>query len=229
MRKTMTFMLLASMLIATALAGGAGAKPVTTFEDPSGDITVAGNAVPLEASGFDMTKGTIDKVGKDLVWTVEHSAMPPTGTPGEMFRFLWHVDIAGKQYRWTVKSLDIGKPDVVAQSGTERIGQVYPNGVARFEECYVDTTLPVSLSQCTVLKYYDVTFDPAAGTMTWKHPLTDLKLKKGSKIDPGTGGASANGCQICWVMHYAERSLTSTGANSTTTDVATQTAIYKVP
>jgi hypothetical protein len=80
-----------------------------------------------------------------------------------------------------------------------------------------------------VLGYYDVTFDVGAATMTWQHPLADMKLKKGSLVSPGTGGASALGCQICWVLHYAERSLTSAGPNTTTVDIATQTAPYKVP
>ena len=56
--------------------------------------------------------------------------MPPSNQPGEAFRFLWHFDIGDKQYRFTVKSYDVGKPDVIAQSGTERVGQVY-QGVAR--------------------------------------------------------------------------------------------------
>lgn len=227
--KRLLTLALAATLSAVAI-GSATAKPVAIFTDVSGDAGNGGQgSIPGAAeAGFDLVGGTIDKVGKDLVWTVEHSAMPATNQPGEAFRFMWHFDVAGKQYRWTVKTLDIGKPDVVAQTGNERVGQVYADGVARLEEGYVDASLPINLSQFEVLEYLEVTFDAAAKTMTWKMPLSLLKLKKGSVIVPGTGGASGLGCQICWVLHYAERSLTAEGANTTTIDTAIAAVSYKV-
>lgn len=51
-------------------------------------------------------------------------------------------------------------------------------------------------------------------------PMKDMKAKKGSVI---TGGGS-NICIICWVSHYAERSLSPT----TVIDEAVQTISYKV-
>jgi hypothetical protein len=151
--------------------------------------------------------------------------MPETNQPGEAFRFLWHFDVGKKQYRFTVKSLDIGKPDAVAQTGTERVGQVYANGVARLEEGYVDASLPIQLSQFAALGYFDVTFDPAKATMSWKMPLSALKLKSGSVIAPGSGGSTGTGCQVCWIPHYAERSLTP----HTTIDSTVMVKPYKVP
>ena len=221
----------AAMGLMVGMSGTGSAKPVTVWEDASGD---AGNgaqgSIPgFAEAGFDLTGGTIDKIGKDVVFTVNHASMPPTNQPGEAFRFMWHFDVNGTQYRWTVKTMDVGKPDVVAQTGTERVGQVYTAGTARLEEGYVEATPAISLSQFKVLEYFDVTFDAAAGTMTWKMPMSTLKLKGGSQIMPGTGGASSLGCQICWVLHYAERSLTAEGANTTTVDTARMLVAYKVP
>jgi hypothetical protein len=217
--------LIAAGALALSLTGTAAAKPVSVWKDASGDAGNQDGALPGAAeAGFDLTGGSIDKVGKDLVFTVQHASMPASNQPGEAFRFLWHIDVGGKQYRFTVKTTDIGKPDAIANSGTERVGQVY-QGVARLEEGYTDATLPLTLSQFSVLEYYEVTFDAAEGTMTWKMPLAALKLKPGSKVIPGTGGSTGTGCQICWVPHYAERSLTP----QTTIDTAFQSVTYTVP
>ena len=218
--------LVATLALALSLTGPASAKPTNVWEDASGDAGNQDGALPGAAeAGFDLTGGSIDKIGKDLVFTVQHASMPTSNQPGEGFRFLWHFDVKGKQYRFTVKTVDIGKPDVVAQSGTEQAGQVYATGVARLEEGYTDATLPLTLSQFSVLEYYEVAFDATKGTMTWKMPLAALKLKPGSALIPGTGGSTGTGCQICWVPHYAERSLTP----QTTIDTAFQSVTYKVP
>ncbi|MDQ4065028.1 MAG: hypothetical protein M3161_03165 [Actinomycetota bacterium] len=209
----------------TAIAP-ANAKPVTVFQDAAGDAGLNGQLLaPMNTAGFDITGGTIDKVGKDLVFTVTHSEMPATNQPGEAFRFLWHFDFGKTQYRFTVKSFDIGKPDVVAQSGTERVGQIYANGVARLESGYIEATPAVQLAQFAVEGYYDVTFDAAAKTVSWKLPLADLKARPGSVITPGTGGSTGTGCQICWIPHYAERSLTP----YTIIDAAYMATSYKIP
>ena len=100
----------------------------------------------MAEGGFDLTGGTIENVGKDIVFTVKHASMPGSNQPGEAFRFLWHFDVAGKQYRFTVKTWTSVSP-TAAQTGNEGIGQVYANGVARLEEGYVDATLPLTLSQ----------------------------------------------------------------------------------
>ena len=62
-------------------------------------------------------------------------------------------------------------------------------------------------------------------TITWNMPLAALKLKPGSDVKPGTGGSTGTGCQICWIQHYAERSLTP----HTVIDSAVMTKTYKVP
>lgn len=225
MKKLLSFIV--SIGVVLAFSGSAVAKPVKAFEDAAGDagLEATGPLPGAAEGGFDLTGGTIDKVGKDLVFTVTHASMPSSNQPGEAARFLWHFDVGNKNYRFSVKTLDVGKPDVVAQSGTERIGQVYANGVARLEEGYTDTTLPLTLSQFHVLAYYDVVFDAAKKTMTWKMPLAALKLKPGSVINAGTGGATSTGCMICWVLHYAERSLTP----NTIVDGAAMSTNYKIP
>ena len=224
MRKLVTLVAAASLL--AALAPNASAAPVKVFEDAAGDAGNQDSAAPgFAEAGFDITAGTIDKKGKNLVFSVQHASIPSSKQPGEAFRFLWHIDVGGKQYRFTVKSLDIGKPDAAANSGTERIGQVYPDGVARLEEGYTDATLPITLSQFSVLEYYDVAFDFDTQTMSWEMPLAALKLKPGSKVTPGTGGSTTTGCQVCWIPHYAERSLTP----HTVIDSAAMVKTYTVP
>ena len=224
MRKLLTLAVSATLL--AAVAGQATAAPLKVFEDAAGDAGNQDASTPGAAeAGFDITAGTIDTVGKDLLFSVEHASIPASKQPGEAFRFLWHFDVKGKQYRFTVKSLDIGKPDVAAQSGTERIGQMYADGVARLEEGYTDATLPITLSQFSAIDYYGVEFDFDRQTMSWKMPLSALKLKPGSKVTPGTGGSTTTGCQVCWIPHYAERSLTP----HTTIDSAVMSKTYTVP
>jgi hypothetical protein len=52
-------------------------------------------------------------------------------------------------------------------------------------------------------------------------PMKDMKAKPGSVIS----GGGDNICIICWVSHYAERSLSPT----TLIDTAAQTVSYKIP
>jgi hypothetical protein len=229
MRKFISILLAGGLIFgAAATAGAKKAAPTSTilFTDATGDN---GNdqVSPIPAAdqaGFDLVNGSVMKMGTDLMFTVTQASTPPSGQPGEAFRLLWHFNVGTTEYRFTVKSLDVGKPDAVAQSGTERVGTVY-QGVARLEQCSNDTTLPVTLSQCQVLKYYAAAFDTAKNSETWTVPLADLEATTGSLIGPGTGGATANGCHICWVAQYAERSLSP----STVLDDAIQTVTYKVP
>lgn len=137
---------------------------------------------------------------------------------------MWHFNVDGREYRFTVKSVDIGKPDVIAQSGTERLGRVDVNGHFRLEECVVEQTPVLLLSQCHALAYLEGQFNPANKTFAFTVPMKAVKAKPGSVITAGTGGAAGTGCQICWVVHYAERSLTP----STIIDSASQTIAYKV-
>jgi hypothetical protein len=157
---------------------------------------------------------------------------PGTGSAGEGFRLVWGIGVDGTQYEMTVKSFDIGKPDVIASAmgqdpnGEERVGTVY-QGVARFEECGT-ISAGINWSQCTALGYYEATFDPATATVTWTIPLEIMGAKKGTEVVGGSGGRASTGCQICWVAHYAERSLTSASTGHTIVDAATQTATFKV-
>ena len=225
---------LGSTLIAGAflfgLIGNAyAAKPVTVFEDAANDAgnTEQGLALPpATLAGLDLLSGTIVKSGADLEFTVTNAAaLPQAGSAPEAFRLLWHVNSGGKEYRFTVKSIDVGKPDVVAQEGTDRVGQVY-QGLARLEECS-EEALPavLTLVNCKAVEYFQATFDATAATITWKVPLASLGAKTGTVIGGGTTGAASTQCQICWVPHYAERSLTP----STVIDNATMATAYKVP
>lgn len=216
---------LAFGLVGQATAGKAG-KPVKVFEDATGDAGIdQGGPVPgFDQAGFDLVSGEITKVKKNLEFKVTMAAMPDTGSLPEGARFIWHFNVDGEEYRFTIKSQDIGKPDLVAQTGTERIGRVDLEGHFRLEQCATDTTLPVTLSNCTAVAYEDGTFDPASKSFTAIVPLKDIKAKTGSLITAGTGAAS-NTCPICWVAHYAERSLTPT----TIFDATNQAVDYKVP
>lgn len=235
MKKLIGTSVVALLLGGLALpAGAAGAKATMVFEDPAGDAGTqnTGGVPPGSMAGFDLIKGEIVQEKKtEIKWVVSHESMPATSQPGEAFRFIWGFSLDGKQYEWTVKSVDVGEPDVVTSAlaqqpyGEERVGQVY-QGVARLEEC-VDEALPavLTLVNCRVAETYEATFDAGAGTVSWKVPLASLKAKTGTLIGGGTTGASNTNCQICWVPHVAERSLTP----RTVIDAAVQTVTYKVP
>ena len=220
-------------LIATVLAGGlligmlspALAKPLTVMTDAAGDAGNQDSGAPgVDQGGFDLVKGSIEQKGKDLIWTVEHAAMPPSGSLPEGFRFMWHFTVnTTKQYRWTVKTADIGKPDVIANSGTERVGQAY-QGVARLEECVEQPGTGVTLVNCNAIEYLEAAFDPATASFTITSPLKSLKAKKGSVIAGGTHAAGSTSCMLCWVPHLVERSLTP----QTIIDSAVQTKLVKI-
>jgi hypothetical protein len=219
--------LLATAGLFIALIGPANAgKPKAVFEDAAGDAGNQGTAVPgADQAGFDITGGSIAKVGKNLEFTTAVAAMPPTGALPEGFRYLWHFNVDGEEYRFTIKSQDIGKPDPVAQSGTERVGRIDTEGHFRLEQCFIEETPAIQLSQCNAMEYLEGAFDLATATFTAIVPMSLIKAKTGSVITGGTGGASGTGCQICWVPHYGERSLTP----HTIIDSAAQAVTYKVP
>ena len=217
-------------LISVAVAGGlllgmvasASAAPKVVFTDDSGDATLQGQTPANMPGGWDITEGSIERKGKDLLFTVTHGDMPPFGSMPEGTRFLWNFNVGKTPFRLTAKSVDIGKPDVATQTGDERIGRVDLNGHFRIEgECATDSTLPVGFVNCPVVGYYDGSFDPASMSFTAVIPMKDLKAKPGSKII----GGGDNICIICWVSHYAERSLSPT----TIIDSAVQTVAYKIP
>lgn len=223
--KKHAFLLAALILVAGLVTSAHAGKAISVFEDPAGDADMGQGIGQSLPGGFDLTSGTIAKDGKDLVFTVMHADMPETKTLPEGFRLLWHFNVDDVEFRFTVKSFDVGKPDVLAQSGTDRVGTVYTDGVYRLEECYVDSSTPVQLSQCVVTAYLEGAWDPATKTVSLRLPLKLVKAKTGSLVTGGTGGAAGTGCQICWVVHWAERSTTPV----TVIDATAQTVAYKVP
>ena len=138
-------------LLLLALIGSASAAPAkTVFTDPSGDVGKDGgqaDAIPqATASGFDLVKGTIVRKGKNLAFTVTHAEVPASGHLPEGFRFLWHFAVDKHEYRVTVKSQDIGKPDVIGgdtnQAGLGKVGPLF-----RLEQCgTLDVGAPVTFS-----------------------------------------------------------------------------------
>ena len=221
MKRLVSSLLALAALTAFSLPAGA-AKPVTVFEDTAGDADVGQGLGQSLPGGWDLASGSIVKKGANLEFTVTHHDMPPTGTAPEATRFLWNFSVDGKApFRLTVKSVDIGKPDVLAQSGTERVGQVDVDGHFRLEgECATDQTLPVGMVNCPVVGYLEGVWDAASMSFTVIVPLKAIKAKPGSMILQGP----ENICTICWVSHYAERSL-----NNTIIDGTVQTIAYKVP
>jgi len=221
MKRIVSTLLALAAFTAFALPAGA-AKPVTVWEDPAGDADVGqglGQSIP---AGWDIASGSIVKKGKNLEFTVAHHDMPPMGSMPEATRFLWNFSVNGKSpFRITVKSADIGKPDVLGGQTTERVGRVDVNGHFRLEgECVTDSSLPLQTVNCPVVGYLEGVWDPAAMSFTVLVPLKTIKAKTGSLITQGPD----NICTICWVSHYAERSL-----NTTIIDSTVQTISYKVP
>ena len=212
-------------------AGAKAAKVTVAFEDAAGDAGPNSTPSPGSAeAGFDLIKGEISQPKKtEVQFVVSHASMPPTSQPAEAFRFIWGIAVDGTQYEFTVKSIDVGEPDVITSAlaqepyGEERVGQVY-QGVARLEECGSVAAPSLTLAMCDAKEYFAATFDPAAGTVTWTVPVASLGAKKGSLITGGGGTRAATGCQICWVPHYLERSLTP----HTIIDAAAQLNSFKV-
>jgi len=218
--KKLVSLLLAGGLILGVVAG-AQAKPATVFTDDAGDATVEGRSPLNIPGGWDITEGAIEAKGKDLLFTVTHGDMPPFGSMPEATRFLWNFTVNKKPYRLTVKSADIGKPDVIGGQTTERVGRVDLQGHFRIEgECVTDATLPLQRVNCPPLGYFDGSFDPATMSFTAIIPMSVFKAKAGSVVGIGTEQI----CTICWVSHYAERSL-----NLTVIDEANQLKTYKIP
>lgn len=227
MRK-LSAMVLAGSLVLGIVGQAQAGKPVTVFEDATGDAgnTNTGALPGVDQGGFDLVSGSIAKVGKNLEFTITNAVMPANGALPEGFRLLWHFSVDGEEYRFTIKSGDVGKPDVIANEGTDRVGSVDMDGVFRLEQCKDEPAPAVlTLINCRTVELLEGKIDTAAKTFTAVLPLASVKAKTGSIIAGGTTGASASDCQICWVPHYAERSLTP----HTTIDSASMATTYKVP
>lgn len=225
MRKGMTSLIAVALLM--GVIGGASAKPVAVWEDAAGDTGTnnTGGVAELAQAGFDLVGGSIDKVGKNLEFTVTHASMPPVGAIPETFRFLWAFNVNGTDYRITAKAADIGKPDVLAGQTTDRVGTVEPTGHFRLEgNCATGATVGVVQPvNCEHLASLTGAFDAASASFTVVIPMELVKAKTGSKIAQG-GGDAMGICTICWVSHLAERSH-----EDTIIDSAIQTKVYKVP
>lgn len=216
-------------LIAVALAGGllfgvvasVQAKPTAVFTDPAGDADLSQGLGQSLPGGWDITQGGIERKGNNIEFTVTHADMPPMGSMPEATRFIWNFNVGKTPFRLTVKSADIGKPDVIGGQTSERVGRVDLQGHFRLEgECVTDATLPLQRVNCPPLGYFNGSFDPATKSFTAIIPMKALKAKPGSVVGPGTEQI----CTICWVSHYVERSL-----NTTVIDEAAQSGSYKVP
>lgn len=210
MKKLVTLVLAGGLVFGLVGSAGAG-KATTVFEDPAGDAGVEGgtaigeNAIPgFEQAGFDLVSGQIARTGNDLEFTVNHAAMPATGALPEGATFRWDFVVDGDWFRFTIKSQDLGKPDVLSQEGADRIGRVDLEGHFRLERCEQDGELVIfGLSRCKLVAFEDGAFDPANKSFNVRIPLEDIGAKSGSFITPN--GLTSQRCQPCWIMHTAER------------------------
>lgn len=222
MKKIAAVLLAGGMLV--GVLGPASAKPKPMWEDAAGDADVgqgSGQSIP---AGLDLIGGGIELKGKDLVFSVTHADMPPAGSLPEAARFLWGFSVDGKSYRWTFKSADIGKPDLLAGQTDERVGRVDAQGHFRLEsDCAAEVVGALNAINCDPVGYYTGTIDAATATVTMSVPLADIGAKPGSVIGPGAGN-EVTICPICWVSHTAERSL-----DATIIDGASMTSTYKIP
>lgn len=223
--RRITALLLAGVMIGALANFAAAGKAKTVWEDDKGDADM-GQGLGTIPGGFDLVSGSIARVKKNLEFTATMADMPPSGSLPEGFRFLWSFAVDAEDFRLTVKSADIGKPDVGQGQTTERVGRVDLMGHFRLEgECGA-TSMGITFINCKPLAMLEGSFDPANASFTAIVPMKSVKAKTSSVIGPG-GGDSTQICdsQICWVSHIAERSLSPT----TVIDTAVQSGNYKVP
>ena len=202
-------------LVLVAPSSEAASPAVTVFTDPAGDAgsVLANRPVPgSDALGADLVRGSVRRRGDALEFTAEFATMPPQGFLPEGGRLLWHLRVGSSYSRFSVKSVDIGKPDVAAGSGTERVGHTWLAGQFRLETCLTQAYGPaVQLFNCKTAAELHGTVSPTARTATWQLPLRLVRAVPGTRITTGVGGASDSGCPVCTVEHAAERSHTPTG------------------
>ncbi|HEU4480724.1 MAG TPA: hypothetical protein VFS18_02470, partial [Actinomycetota bacterium] len=191
MKKLLVGLLTGALSLGLIGAAGAG-KPKVVFEDATGDAGNAENGVAVpgaDQAGFDLVSGQIARVKKNLEFTVTSAAMPEGGALPEGFRFLWHFSVDGEEYRLTIKSADIGKPDVLAGSGQDRVGRVDTAGHFRLETC-AEEALPavLTLVNCNAVEngYLEGAFNVADKTFTAIVPMSLVGAKPKSIIGGGT-------------------------------------------
>ena len=230
MKKLLTLVLSGSL--AFGLVGSANAgKPATVFEDPAGDAGIEGgtavgeHAVPgFDQTGFDLVSGHIARKGAGLVFTVVSAAMPATGSLPEGATFMWPFEVNGKRYRFMIKSQDVGKPDVVTQEGTDRVGRVDLEGHFRLETCESEGEIGfIGVNRCKLVAFEDGSFDPAAKSFSVEVPLAHIGASAGSLVIPD--GTASQRCHPCWIMHTAER----TSPPGFILDGTSDPIVYRVP
>jgi hypothetical protein len=185
-------------------------RSTIVFEDPAGDAGIEGgtaigkNSIPgFDLAGLDLVSGQIDRVGDNLEFTVTHSAMPPTGALPEGAAFYWNFEVNGQNFRFTIKSQDVGKLHPLSQQGVERIGRVDVAGHFRLETCEPGGNISFfGWSRCDLIAMEEGSFDPPSKSFTVQIPLDDIGATTGSLIER-TGGGSGR-CKPCWIMHEAE-------------------------
>ncbi|MGH2694692.1 MAG: hypothetical protein ACRDJJ_07715 [Actinomycetota bacterium] len=227
MRK-ITVLLLCGILFGLLASPVDAGKPKPLWEDEAGDagLDPTGPLPGMDQGGVDLVEGYIVRKGKNIEFTAVHAAMPPFGSLPEAVRFLWSFSVGKEQYRLTVKSVDVGKPDVAQGQTTERVGRVDLQGHFRLEGECGSQSAGLTFINCKPLAYLKGAFDPAKASFTVIVPMKAIRAKPGSVIGPGAGDSSAIcNVQICWVSHYAERSLSP----STLIDTAVVAKSYKVP
>jgi hypothetical protein len=218
--------LLAVAGLVLGMLGTAYAKPKAVWTDATGDAHLGDvTAAPVfGGAGFDLKGGSIDKKGKNLIFTAQHASLPPFGAVPEAVRFMWAFSVGSEHYRITAKRLNIGKPNPMTQEDTDQIGVVDPAGFFRLEgKCTSTVVGALNAINCSTLGYLKGTWDAGKAAISIQIPMKMIKAKPGSKVGPGGGDAIAI-CSICWVTHAAERSL-----DATIIDDAAQTKVYKVP
>ena len=223
-RKLLSAFLAAGSIVATiGAAEAAKLKFSPAWTDAANDADAQQGVGASVPGGFDLVTGAIGRNKNNLEFQVAHADIQPSLPEG--FRFLWAFNVDGEDYRLTVKSADIGKPDVIAGESDERVGRVDATGHFRLEgNCETGETVGVLQPiNCEPIAYLTRTFDTAAKMLVFPVPMKLIKAKTGSVI-AGGGGSAVTICQICWVTHAAERSL-----NATIIDAATMTTSVKVP
>lgn len=219
MKKLISTLLAGGMLL--GVIGAAQAAPAVVVTDASGDATLESQLPASVPGGWDITEGAIERDGANINFTVTHGDMPPFGSMPEATRFIWNFNVGKNPFRLTVKSADLGKPDVVGGQTDERVGRADVAGHFRLEgKCETDASLPLQRVNCPVIGYFEGAFDPASMSFTATIPMTALKAKPGVAIGP----AAEQICTVCWVTQVAERSL-----NVTVIDEAQMLKSYKIP
>ncbi|HET7481461.1 MAG TPA: hypothetical protein VFK89_01240 [Actinomycetota bacterium] len=225
MKKLLSLAVAVGLVALPLTAHAAAPKPTQVWEDAAGDADNGqgvGQSIP---GGFDLVSGTVAQNGANLELTATMADMPPSGSLPEGFRLLWSFGVGKGEFRLTLKSADIGKPDLEGGQTTERVGRVDINGHFRLEgNCQSTTVGALNAINCAPLAYLDGTWDPATSSVTAIVPMKLVKAKKGSVVRPGAGDSTQIcSTQVCWVSHTEERSL-----NTTIIDSAPMLGSFKV-